>query len=175
MLMLLLPIIVICLVVWILIPELLYFNIPSPGLITLALLVVPLALMIEIAVPTVTRYLQTGNFPKQLKLQQFWQKKFNPGYYFLLFAIAVAEEFLYRQICFGIFEHYFNFPLWSVLVITSLMYGLNHLFFGLSAVFTKTLMGLIYGSLYIFGDHSILLPIIAHTLQNYIMIRMLKA
>lgn len=174
MLMLLFPIVVICIVVWLLIPELLYFNSASPELLALAVFLVPVALLIEIILFALVFYQQTGHFPKQLKLQNFWRQKLSPGYYLLLFAIAVMEEFLYRQICFAIFENYFHFPIWSVLIITSLMYGLNHLFFGLSTVLSKTLMGLLYGSLYILGDHSILLPIITHSLQNHLMIRILK-
>jgi membrane protease YdiL (CAAX protease family) len=79
---------------------------------------------------------------------------------------AVAEEMVFR----GIF-----LPVLSELVavmvalgVTSIVYGLNHLYFGWLAVVQKTLTGVGLGLLFVYGGYSILVPIIAHATQNLV-------
>jgi membrane protease YdiL (CAAX protease family) len=52
--------------------------------------------------------------------------------------------------------------------VTSVVYGLNHLYFGWLAVLQKTLTGVGLGLLFIYSGYSILVPIIAHATQNLV-------
>jgi membrane protease YdiL (CAAX protease family) len=79
---------------------------------------------------------------------------------------AVAEEMVFRGIFLPVLSELV--ALMVALGVTSVVYGLNHLYFGWLAVLQKTLTGVGLGLLFIYSGHSILVPIIAHAVQNLV-------
>ncbi|MCS4467036.1 CPBP family intramembrane metalloprotease [Clostridium botulinum] len=53
-----------------------------------------------------------------------------------------------------------------VLIITSFVYALNHIFLGKQVFSQKMVAGLIYGALFYFSGFNIIVPIITHSLEN---------
>lgn len=138
----------------------------------LAVLLVPVALLIEYGIHALASYRSTGNFPRGIGVQRFWQKGLSPADHLLLVLIAVGEEFFYRLIWIGILMA-LGLPAWFALMISSLGYGLNHLSFGNTSVVSKSVSGLLYGALYLLGG-SIWFPVVTHTLQNFALFQLTR-
>jgi len=138
---------------------------PTPMFIA-ALLLVPVALLLEYTVHTLAKYRTSRRLIRGITVPRFWQGQLSPLQYVLLELIVVGEEIIYRQIWLGVLEDSLGLPVLSSLAISSVFYGLNHLYFGATSVLSKTLTGLLYGGLYVLGGRSIWLPIATHGLQN---------
>lgn len=152
-------------------PELLQLagELPPIGLM-IALAAVPLALFVEYLVTAAATYRPGMPFFRGMDLQAIWQGKLRVLDHVFLVLIAVGEELVYRQIWIGSLVRSFGVPPFVALVLSSLGYGLNHLYFGPLSVASKTLMGLIYGGLFFYGGYNIWLPILAHVLQNSLLL-----
>lgn len=83
--------------------------------------------------------------------------------------VAVAEELVFRRLGIELLAG-LDRPLWTVVALTSIVYGLNHLYFGWPTVAQKTLTGAAYAGLYIAGGHSLLVPVIAHVVHNLVVL-----
>ena len=78
----------------------------------------------------------------------------------------VAEELILRQALFSLFFMGMKLHLWLVIVLCTVIYALNHIYFGLQALPQKIVSGLIYVCLYYYSGMAILVPILAHSVQN---------
>jgi CAAX protease family protein len=150
--------------IWLLRPDVFIFTAPKIVLLGLAVLAAPATLAVEYVVHGVALYLRQGHFPRRLALQGFWQRRLLPRDHVLLATIAIGEEIFYRLIWCSVLGG-LGLSVLSVAAISAVAYGANHLVFGPISFLSKTVTGVVYGSLYLFGG-SIWLPIVAHVLQN---------
>ncbi|KEJ03450.1 CAAX protease [Clostridium botulinum A2B7 92] len=84
--------------------------------------------------------------------------------------IGICEEFAYRQLWFNILFKDFKMHIAIVLIITSFVYALNHIFLGKQVFFQKMVAGVIYGALFYFSGFNIIIPIITHSLENIVIL-----
>jgi membrane protease YdiL (CAAX protease family) len=168
-----LPYPVIVLAVWAVRPEMLSWRATTAPLIAAAVLLAPLALLIEYGIHALALYRASGSFPRGLALQGFWRRRFSPIDHLLIGTVAIGEEILYRGIWFSVLLS-FGLPTLAALLLSSLAYGLNHLSFGSRSVMSKTVTGMLYCALYIVGGQSLWLPIISHVLQNILLLALAK-
>jgi membrane protease YdiL (CAAX protease family) len=162
---LVLPYVALTPMVWLIQPKLLLVHVTSVWMLAVAILLVPVALMIEYAIHAFPAYRATGQFFRGIVIQSPWPGKLSLPDHALLASIAVGEEVFFRMIWLGALLA-LGFPAPLAIFISSLAYGLNHLMFGGISVASKTVTGCIYGSLYLLGGQSIWLPIVTHVLQN---------
>jgi membrane protease YdiL (CAAX protease family) len=164
-----LPFLVVIPAVWALNPRFWHSNLVGlhairTPLVVLALLLVPVAIFGEYIIHALAMYVREGTFPRKITLQSSWQQNLSPLDHILLVVVAIGEEFFYRLIWIGLLIS-FGVPSWLAVLISSLAYGLNHLFFGGTSVAAKTTTGVLYGALYLLGQ-SVWLPVVTHVLQN---------
>lgn len=161
------PLALLVLATWMARPELLRLSVRLPWVgLALALAAIPLAFFVEYLVTAAATYRPGMPFFRAMALQPFWQGRLRVLDHGLLVLIAVGEELIYRQIWLGSLIGTFGLPPLVALGLSSFAYGLNHLYFGPLSVATKTLMGLIYGGLFLYSGNNIWVPIVAHVLQN---------
>lgn len=151
--------------IWVLRPAVFVFPPPRIVLLGLAVALVPAAIGLEYVVHGLAAYFRQGHFPRRLAVQAFWQRRLLPQDHILLATIGIGEEIFYRLIWCSILGS-LGLPAFWVLAISSVAYGANHLVFGPISLVSKTVTGVLYGSLYLFGG-SIWLSIITHVLQNF--------
>ena len=76
----------------------------------------------------------------------------------LAVTAGICEEFLYRGFAMAAFTQA-CLPMWSVVVLSSLLFGAAHLYQGRAGLFGTTLLGLLFGATRIvFGS---LVPVVA--------------
>jgi membrane protease YdiL (CAAX protease family) len=179
---LVLPYAVVIPAVWVLSPKSLISGLLLPSILTLdstrwllllglAVLLAPILIVIEYGILGFVSYRVNGRFPRGM-VQRFWQKGLSPTEHLLLVLVAAGEEIFYRLIGLGVLVS-IGLPLPFALVISSLAYGLNHLFMGKTTVISKSVAGLVYSALYIAGG-SVWLPIVTHALQNFVLLQFAK-
>ena len=161
-----LPYLVLCPAVWALRPGLLVVRGAGLRWWIAACLTAAIALAGEYVIHGLALYRRSGRFPTWFAVHTLWQRRLSWLDHVLLGVVVIGEELVYRAIGIGILNLAFGVPLSLALVVTSLSYGLNHLAFGGLSVLSKTVAGLLYGLLFLLGGQSILLPILAHGLQN---------
>jgi membrane protease YdiL (CAAX protease family) len=88
-------------------------------------------------------------------------------------VVAAAEEVLFRGVGLHMLERVLGWPVAAALGVTSVVYGLNHLYFGALTIAQKTVTGVGFGLLYLLGGHNVLVPLVAHALQNVVVLTML--
>ena len=76
---------------------------------------------------------------------------------------GIVEEFLYRGFAFWYLAHFM--PMWAVLLVSSIAFGLGHTYQGAGGVMRVALAGVAFGALYIFTG-SIWLPMLAHVVLD---------
>jgi len=104
-----------------------------------------------------------------LKVNNKWVKISNSGFA-LTIVLAILEELMYRQLWGVILIGNLRLPIWGFLLISSSAYGFNHIYFGLVTFLQKVVSGVVFALLYVYSGGAILIPIIAHTLQNVIVL-----
>jgi len=85
--------------------------------------------------------------------------------YFVAISITagIVEEILYRGFAFWYLAQVM--PIWAVIAVSSIAFGLGHSYQGASGVAKVTLLGLAFGILYV-ATGSIWLPILAHAILD---------
>jgi len=78
---------------------------------------------------------------------------------------GIVEEFLYRAFAFWYLAHFM--PMWAVIVVSSVAFGLGHTYQGLGGVIRVTVIGLVFGIYYQLTG-SIWLPMLAHAILDVI-------
>jgi len=161
-----LPYLVLCPSVWALRPSLLVVRGAGLWWWIAACLTAAIALASEYVIHGLALYRKSGRFPTWFAVHSSWQRRLSWLDHILLAVVVIGEELVYRTVGIGILSHAFGLPLSVALLVTSVGYGVNHLAFGGLSVLSKTVAGLLYGVLFLLGGESILLPILAHGLQN---------
>lgn len=81
---------------------------------------------------------------------------------------GITEEIIYRGFLIYAFGYlYPNLSIWLVIVMASLLFGLGHIYQGLTGVLKTTIIGLVFSVIFI-GIGSILPLIIVHFLIDYV-------
>jgi membrane protease YdiL (CAAX protease family) len=155
-------------------PQVFAFRGASGPMFAAAVLLVPVALLMEYCVHALESYRLTGSFPRGIAVQRFWRRRLSPTDHLLLMLVVVGEEIFYRGFWLAILLGSFSFPSWVAVGVSSLAYGVNHLAFGRGSVISKTVVGILYSSLYLFGGKSLWLPIVSHGLQNVTLLMLAK-
>jgi len=155
-------------------PQVFTFRGASVPMFAVAVLLAPAALLIEYCVHAIESYRLTGRFPRAIAVQRFWLSGLSPTDYLLLMLVVIGEEIFYRGFWFAILQGSFSFPSWLAVGVSSLAYGVNHLAFGRTTVISKTAVGILFSSLYLFGGKSLWLPIVSHGLQNVTLLMLAK-
>ncbi|WP_407656421.1 CPBP family intramembrane glutamic endopeptidase [Massilibacterium senegalense] len=82
--------------------------------------------------------------------------------FFISSMIAILEELLFRYYLFTALD----FPHLPLLIISSIFFGILHLFFSVYDVFSKTMLSLVCGIIFlVYG--SVLYPILFHVIYNF--------
>ncbi|HBI56279.1 MAG TPA: hypothetical protein DG577_06745 [Firmicutes bacterium] len=134
----------------------------------IAILISPLLVGLEILVGAVTLRL-SGIRILGWAVNSTWIKISGIGFV-LTIVMAICEEFLYRQLWSVIMIANLGLPIWGYILISSLAYGFNHLYYGLATFIQKVVTGIVLALLFLASGGIILVPLIAHTLQNAIVL-----
>jgi len=86
---------------------------------------------------------------------------------------GVAEEVIFRGVGVHLLETVLHWPALAAIAVTAVVYGGNHLWFGGLTVLQKTGTGLLFGALYDLSGHSLAVPLLAHVLQNLVVLLVL--
>ncbi len=134
----------------------------------IAVIFVPLTIILEIIVGYIVIGVSDKTLPK-FKISLAFTKT-NINVIILSVFIGTFEEVVYRQLWFNILFKDFKLHIVVVFIITSFVYALNHIFLGRQVFFQKILAGVVYGGLFYFSGFNILIPIIAHCLENTVIL-----
>ena len=83
--------------------------------------------------------------------------------------IGILEEIVYRKIWFFILLG-IGVNVYLVILISAIVYALNHLSLGIMIFYQKLLAGIVFGLLFYVSGYLIAVPIIAHALQNCLVV-----
>ena len=127
-----------------------------------------LAPLLEVGVaaaPTLLRGKRIG----RVRLTERWPAG---GFLVLVGALiaAVAEEIIFRGVGLHLLAHPLGWPVAAAVAVTAVVYGLNHLYFGVPTVVQKTATGVLYGVLYVACGYSVWIPVLAHVVQNLLVL-----
>lgn len=151
--------------------EFLFFNNPSWVWYLVAPLFGFLCIAIEYMIGAVQIYIQQGKFPKRFAVHSYYSVKIDLMVILLIITLVVLEELILRQAIFTIFFNGFQFQVWLVIALSALIYGLNHIFFGLSIVPQKIMSGVIFALLYYYSGLALVIPFLAHLTQNLTLLK----
>jgi hypothetical protein len=145
-----------------------FLNLPPGFFNIIAVVMVPVCLFLEYILNMFYIYFKGGKISKgiTITLHSAWKTRLSVPYLCLITLIAVGEEIIYRQVWFALLDKTFNLPVMIIILLTSLIYGLNHFYFGFNSVLAKFISGSVYGVFYVISGYSIVVPIIIHVLQN---------
>lgn len=143
-------------------------------LVALAALLAPVALAVEYLIHAIVTYKPGGKLLRGASMQRFWQGGLSPVDCVLLGVVVVGEEFFFREVWLGTLYHSSVLTAALALLLSSAVYGFNHLAYGPVSVASKTASGLIYGGLYLLGGKSLWLPVVTHGLQNIILFKLTR-
>lgn len=87
--------------------------------------------------------------------------------------VAIAEEVIFRGVGIYLLTGTLGAPIAMAVVITALAYGLNHLYFGWLTVLQKCITGIVLGGLFVAAGYSVLVPMVAHVVQNLVVLLVL--
>jgi len=81
----------------------------------------------------------------------------------LSITAGIVEEFLYRGFAFWYLAHFM--PMWAVVLVSSIAFGLGHTYQGAGGAVRVALIGIAFGALYVLTG-SIWLPMLAHVVLD---------
>ena len=85
-------------------------------------------------------------------------------------VVALAEETVFRWLGTELLTGPLAWPLWTAVVVTSVVYGLNHLYYGWFTVAQKTVTGAAYAGLYLVAGHAVVVAAVAHLVHNLVVL-----
>lgn len=133
----------------------------------IAIIAAPLIIMLEAGMGYFLFMIQGMKLTK-IKMISMGDSKFTTG--ISTFIVGIMEEVIYRQIWFLIGLQVLGMNVVVVLLLTSFFYGLNHITLGPYVFIQKLLSGVLYGLLFIFSGYTVVIPMIAHGIQNLIVV-----
>jgi hypothetical protein len=91
-----------------------------------------------------------------------------------ILVFVIGEEWVLRQMLFSVLQD-FGLPLGLVIALCTFVYGLNHITFGLGSVVAKLSSGFVYTLLFYVSGFSIVVPILAHAIQNLALLMLARS
>ena len=150
-------------------PHLFYIKLPSSFFYIVSIICIPAVMLVEFIVGYCTLYVKRRTLIRpSLSIHSSWRRISFSALILSIFSVF-SEEMIFRQIWLYILTNYFDIPWIAAIIVSSLIYGLNHITFGLQAIPQKFAAGLIYGSLYYLSGSSIFVTTITHYFQNVIL------
>lgn len=120
---------------------------------------------IEYLVVGISFVVNGKKWPK-LKPTSVYSGKWSWCGFVLIFIAASLEEIVFRQVMIqGIFKQW-QLSIWIGVLISSLLYAINHVYFGRFTVIQKFISGLFFSLLFVWSGNNILIPILSHCAQN---------
>lgn len=141
----------------------------NPLIIIAGLLLGIVALLIEYALGYIMLKLQKKRVGTRIAVHSDWS---NADWKLWVGTIvyALIEEILYRGVFAYILLNLLGLHAWTFVLISSITYALNHLRLGASVVLQKWITGIIFAIFYIITGGNILAVILAHMLQNILVL-----
>ena len=146
--------------------QFLFLNFPSWFFYPIAIAAGFSCIVFEYYIGALQIFIKEGKFPKGIRVHSFYTSKMKIMDFLLIIVLVIVEELILRQALFTILLLSIKLNLWIVITVSAFIYGLNHLFFGIKTFPQKLISGFIYTCLFYFSGMSIIVPIIAHTVQN---------
>ena len=107
----------------------------------------------------------SGTKVKGISVNSSWKKISAAGWIATL-LLAILEELIYRQLwSVAILEH-LGWGVTAFVVLSAIVYGFNHLYYGFATFLEKTISGVGYAGLFLLSGGCVVIPILAHALQN---------
>lgn len=128
-----------------------------------------ICILLEILEGQIVNYIKYGFWSENIEIHKSLTSKNIILDLLLLIIGASAEEIIFRQVFFYITYKIFGLNIIIVILLSSFIYGLNHIFFGTKAVLQKTITGIVYSLLFVISGYSIVIPAITHIVQNGIL------
>ncbi len=113
----------------------------------------------------------SGTKVKGISVNATWTKMSVVGCV-LTFLLAIIEEIIYRQLWSAAILDNLGWSIIAFVILSSVVYGFNHLYYGFTTFLQKTISGIIFAIIFLLSGGSVIVPIIAHTLQNIIILLM---
>ncbi|MBN1982387.1 MAG: CPBP family intramembrane metalloprotease [Chitinivibrionales bacterium] len=107
---------------------------------------------------------------KGYKLQSDWESQLNVPLMIIMVIVSITEEIIFRMLLGSAILGMFRMPVFFVIAICAVVYGLNHSYAGTKIVISKTGVGILFGIMYFTSGMSIIIPCIAHVTQNLFLI-----
>lgn len=142
-----------------------YLNATPAYMYLIAPLAGILCIVLEYAVGAIQFLFKNKKMPNY-RVHSFYDIKVGTALIALIVALVVCEELLLRQFIFTIFYNIMGLGLILSILLCALIYSLNHLYFGVNTLIQKFVSGLVYTLLFYISGLSIVIPIIAHLVQN---------
>jgi membrane protease YdiL (CAAX protease family) len=128
--------------------------------------------IIILAISHESRTESIHQIPQRMRPMLPVTKKERQMWVFVSITAGITEEIQYRGYLFFAFSLLFpSIPLWGVLIISTLLFGIGHIYQGKSAV-RPTLAGFMFGFMYIIFD-SIVPIILVHIIQDLVVTRLI--
>jgi len=143
-----------------------YFKLTCTAL--FGLVVAPLLIVLELGIGALITKIQGKKIQKFTVDESIGKEKLWIKVSVLL--IAVLEELLFRWCAHFITFSCMKWHIAGFLVFTAVIYAINHIHEGIVTVVQKLVTGLVLGTLFLFSGCQILVPIIAHVVENIILI-----
>lgn len=142
---------------------------PAPSFFyILSVMCVPVVIFAEFAVGYCTASIKKRTLARpRLSVHPSW-RRVPPHTLILSILLVLEEEMIFRQIWLYTLTNYLYIPWIAAIVISSIVYGLNHMVFGLHSVPQKFAAGLLYGCMYYLSGGSILVTTTMHYTQNLV-------
>jgi len=123
---------------------------------------------IEYFVGVLMTFVSTGQWVSKFSVHSVYSetKKIDIWDIMSVGAFVILEELIFRMSIINVlFE--LKVPLVLIAIIAIFVFALNHSQWGLFTIIQKLFSGCIFVILYLMFDNNILIPIIAHCVQNY--------
>ena len=117
---------------------------------------------LEAAVPF---WKKNGKFPA-LRPAAIYAESFRGSSVVSIILAAAAEELIFRQVIMGGIAGGLGWSPWIAALVSSFVYGMNHVYFGRFQVIQKWSSGLIFSLLFVMCGGSIWPCILCHATQN---------
>ncbi len=136
----------------------------------IAIVSAPVLIVVELAVGGIILRLSKIKV-KGISINANWSKMSAVGCV-LTVLLAIIEEFIYRQLWSTVIIDNLSWGTIVFVFTSSVVYGLNHLYYGFSTFLQKTVSGILFAVMFLLSGGCILVPLIAHSLQNIIILIM---
>ena len=85
-------------------------------------------------------------------------------------VLAVLEEVNFRMVWNEVLVEQIGLPVYVFILFSAFFYAVNHLYYGVITFLQKFVTGIILTLFYIFSGQAIIIPVLAHVLQNIVIL-----